>query len=103
MTTATAVTARFDYVLPVRVPLATPSEYSTLTLAYGAVPDGGTILARAFIFPENLLLNLNKRVFLLGGYDTSFTGTSGTTGISVLNGRLTVSQGALVVSGLVIR
>jgi uncharacterized protein YkwD len=100
MTSATSVNARFNYVLPVRVPLAAPPEYSSLTLAYGAVPDKGTILARAFIFTENLLLTLNKRVYLRGGYDTGFNGTIGT---SVLNGRLTISQGSLVVTGLVIR
>jgi hypothetical protein len=100
MTSATSVNARFDYVLPVRVPLAAPPEFSSLTLAYGAVPDGGTILARAFIFTENLLLTQNKRVDLRGGYDTGFDRTIGT---SVLSGRLTVSQGALVVTGLVIR
>lgn len=100
MTTATSVTARFDYVQPIRVPLATPTDYSSLTLAYGAVPDGGSIMARAFIFPENLVLNVNKRVFLRGGYNTGFSGTIGS---SVLNGRLTVSQGSLVVAGLVIR
>ena len=64
MTAATTVTARFDYVPPVRVPLATPPDYSSLTLAYGAVPDGQSMLARAFSFPENLFLTMNKRVYL---------------------------------------
>jgi hypothetical protein len=94
------VTARFDHVPPVLVPLATPPEYPSLALAYGAVPDGQSMLARAVSFPENLSLTMNKRVTFEGGYDTGFTGT---VGASVLDGCLTISQGSLVVSGLVIR
>lgn len=101
MTADTTVTAQFDYVQPVRVPLAAlVTDYSSLTLGYGAVPDGGSILARSFIFSEDLQLNENKRVILWGGYDTGFAST---TGVSVLNGRLTVVNGSLVVAGLVIK
>ena len=100
MTGAATVTARFDHVPPVLVPLATPPEYPSLALAYGAVPDGQSMLARAVSFPENLSLTMNKQVTLEGGYDTGFTGT---VGASVLDGCLTISRGSLVVSGLVIR
>jgi hypothetical protein len=100
MTSATSVNARFDYVLPVRVHLAAPPGFSSLTLAYDAVPDGGAIMARAFIFAEDLLLDVNKRVFLRGGYNTGF---SSSIGVSVLNGCLTVSKGTLVVAGVVVR
>ena len=100
LTSDSAVTSRFDYVQPLRVPLATPVDFSSLPLAYAAVPDGGSILARSFIFPGNLLLDKEKRLFLRGGDDTNFAGAPG---ISVLNGQLTLSRGSLVVSGIVIR
>jgi hypothetical protein len=100
MTATTEVTARFDYVQPVRVPLATPTDYSSLTFGYGAVHDGGTIMARTFTFSENLLLDQNKRFILRGGYNTGFVNTIG---VSVLNGRLTVSRGSLTAENLTIR
>ncbi len=100
LSSATAVISRFDYVQPLRVPLATSVEFSSLPLAYGAVPDGGSILARTFTFPGNLLLDKDKLLFLRGGYDTSFAHASG---ISVLNGQLTLSRGSLVASGIIIR
>ena len=100
MTTTTAVTSRFDYVQPLRVPLANPSEYSSLTTAYGAVPDGGSILARVYTFTEDLVLDRNKMLYLTGGYDTRFSSSSG---LSEVIGRLTITRGTLVTSGIVIK
>jgi Divergent InlB B-repeat domain/Cysteine-rich secretory protein family len=100
MATATGVTAWFDYVQPVRVPMAIPAEFPSLLLAYGAATDGGSILARSFTFTENLLLDQNKRVFLMGGYNNKFVAVSG---VSVIAGHLAISSGSLVVSGITIK
>jgi len=77
--------------------LTTP--YGTLNHAYAATQPGDLIKALGRAFTEDLTLDRNLSVSLLGGYVAGFGSRSGST---TLNGRLTISSGSLVVDQLIV-
>jgi hypothetical protein len=102
LTTPLYLIASFTSVKPARVTVkAVVSEYGSLTDAYKAVPDGGTIQALEHLFTENLGLTLGKKVTIKGGYNLTYTsqGSSHTT----IKGILTVGTGSLTVDRLAIQ
>jgi len=87
----------FAAMLPVRVAGSPPAYYLTLSEAYSHTGTGGTIEAREFLFDEDVTLDRPIPVILQGGYDSSFSEKSGLTAIQ---GRLTVLSGSLTVEGV---
>jgi len=78
----------------------TITQYCTLQEAVNIATSGSSILARADILQENLVMNrTNTTLTLKGGY-TDFTLAS--TGITTLSGSLTVQQGSLIVEKLAV-
>ena len=80
---------------PVRIAGTTPVYYSTLQAAYDAAIDGDTIQSQDAIFVEDFNLNLNKSVTLEGGYDCDYAVI---TGVTIVNGTMTVSDGSATVA-----
>jgi hypothetical protein len=79
------------------------ADYASLQTAYdnAATVDGATIKAREHTFLEpNLLLNINKTVTIDGGWNSDY---SLQTGITTIDGTLTVRQGTLKVRGVVVK
>ena len=74
--------------------------FPTLTAAYSAAQNGSSIQAMVFSFTEDLNLNQDITVTLIGGYDKSFSTDSGD---SMLTGSLTISQGVVTIKNLVIQ
>jgi hypothetical protein len=70
--------------------------------SYAAVPDGAaaTALVRAEDFSEDLNLTKDVTFTLNGGFDVAFAANSD---MSVLNGTMMVSRGALVANNLIIK
>lgn len=99
MTTAKSVTATFTKAPKAKIG-ATPFE--SLNLAYvGAAASGSTILALDTELIENLNMNSNKLITLIGGYKADYSGKSGLP--TVLKGVLTIGTGSLTVEGLVVK
>ena len=96
---------RTDYITvdacpePVRISGATPVYYSTLQAAYDAAVDGDVIQSRAIVFTANLNINLDKSVTLQGGYDCNYATV---TGVTTINGTMTVSDGTVTVENFVV-
>lgn len=92
-----SVTATFTVASMVKV---NGISYANPQDAYNAAATGDVIQARGVDFPGNLTLNRNISVFLKGGYDGAFTANSG---LSVLQGILTIGTGAFTVENLAIK
>ena len=94
---------RTDYITaclsPVRRGGATPLYYSSIQAAYDAAVDGDTIESRAVAFTEDLAIDLDKSVILSGGYDCDY---SNATGVTTINGTMTISGGSVLIEGLVV-
>lgn len=91
-----AVTATFSGAWKARLGI---TDYDTVTAAQSAAPPGGTILARATEFTENL--NIGTALSLKGGYNADYS--SNTDAFSTLTGSLTIGSGCLTVENLIIR
>lgn len=98
MSVNTTVYALFDYVEPAK--RQGGNFYSTLSGAFIEAKNGDTILARTFVFKEDLVLGQDITIMLEGGYDTSFMNNSD---MSTLEGTLKVSRGTLKVKNLAIK
>lgn len=76
------------------------SDYSTLQSAYTQSADNSIIMALARNYTENLTVNRPITVTLAGGYtDMTYTTRAG---FSILQGELVITDGTLIVDGLVI-
>jgi hypothetical protein len=99
-----AVVAKFYYVMPFRYFLTANGIYgffNDIQTAFGNVTsDGDVIQVRGGVHPGALTANNGLRVIIRGGYDTAF-GTR--TEESVINGKVTVQSGMLVMDGVRIR
>ena len=69
--------------------------YSTLQAAYDAAADGDTIQSQDAVFVEDFTLNLLKTVTLEGGYDCDYAVI---TGVTIVNGIMTVSDGSATIA-----
>jgi PKD repeat protein len=95
---------RTDYVAacfsPVRIAGASPEYYSTLQEAYNAAQDGNTIQSRDMTFSEDLLLNRNITITIIGGYDCGYDINSGSSRIS---GSMTINNGAVNIENFILQ
>ncbi len=73
--------------------------YSTLLDAYNTALNGEIIRSQAVVFTEDLNINLNKSITLLGGYDCSYTSITGMTSIK---GQMTISSGEVTVKDFIL-
>lgn len=77
---------------PVRIIGSTITYYSSLQDAYDAANDGSTIESHDVIFQNDLLLDLNKRITMRGGYNCDYSTVRGTT---TLIGNATINDGTV--------
>jgi uncharacterized repeat protein (TIGR01451 family) len=88
------------FTIPKAVKMGT-GFYSTIRGAYDAVTvSGSKIQAVTQEFAETLNLDLGKTVTFEGGYDTLFSGSSG---VTILHGSLTISSGAVTITNFAIK
>ncbi len=101
ITGASTATATFNIIPNVRIPLATPVYFATLQAALDAATGSVPIQAVGMEFAENLLLNRDGFVLVLkGGYDSAFSPTSG---LTYLDGILTIGKGSLTLENFAIK
>ena len=95
------LTATFNY-KPVRViaPPSVPAYFNTLAAAYAAAPNGATIQTQVSTFLEALTLNRPITLTLDGGKDIGYMTT---VSVTTVQGSLTVSQGQVIISDVVIK
>jgi hypothetical protein len=75
--------------------------FTSLQKAYDAAGDGATLKAQAQVPAEKFVAgSRGKKVYILGGYEPTFTTQTGYTAIL---GKLAISQGSVVVNRVVIR
>lgn len=99
MTANIEVSALFTLKPPVMLQSLVPVYYQTITSVYAAALDGAVIELQAVSFPEDLLLNRDISITLLGGYDPSYSAVSGTYTIR----SLTISSGSASIAGITIQ
>jgi M6 family metalloprotease-like protein len=93
------VISTFTHVPPVR--LVGGGNYDSFQTAYIAAAASCTILAKAVEMAGDFTANLGKTVLLEGGYDSVYSSNSG--GYTVINGKLTIQSGCLMIENLAIR
>jgi hypothetical protein len=93
--------ARFE-MLPI-VRSAGPAFHPSITSAYAQLPEGAlsTIQVQAGQLSENLQLDRNVPITVIGGYNHDFSNRSGE--YTVLLGAITINQGALRVDRVILR
>ena len=79
---------------PVRIFDTPPAYYSTLQAAYDAVLSGYTIQSKASVLNEDAIIDLNKTVKIIAGYNCAY---SAITGQTTLNGNVSISEGKLII------
>jgi hypothetical protein len=92
------VTSTFTY-FPIRI-YGSPVDYTSLQSAHNAAITNDVIQAQAAILVENPILDKPTAVTIKGGYDTDFNVVSG---ITTLQGTLTLKNGTVTVDGLMVR
>jgi subtilase family serine protease len=101
MTAARNVTATFNFAPSPHIRLLGSSQqFATLQQAYDAAPDGAVIQLEGVTFIEDLLPDASKFMTIKGGYDSAFTGQ---TGMSTLQGVLSLGRGSFAVDHLIVR
>jgi hypothetical protein len=73
--------------------------YDWIQDAYNAAADGDIIQAQAIVSTETLTFASDFSVFLKGGYDSAFAVN---TGMTILNGSLTISGGTVTMENFII-
>jgi M6 family metalloprotease-like protein len=93
-----------QYIYPggpaVRISGGTPVYYSSLQNAYNAPGSNKTIQIKSEVLSENITLDQNQTVSLIGGYDCGFTSASGTT---TAGGNLTISDGTITIENFIVQ
>jgi hypothetical protein len=79
---------------------ANPTYFSSLQSAYNGASNGSTIGTQWITFGESPVFNRNISLDLIGGYDCYYVGNSS---YSTVTGRLTISNGTVTVSNLIIQ
>lgn len=90
----------FDAAHKVRADGGGVTYYTTIQAAYNAIPDASIIKLWSTEYAESLTCSRPVTVTLQGGYDEGYSTKSGK---AVLNGTLTVTNGTVVVDGIIIR
>lgn len=104
MTADRSVTATFNFVEPVRLFYQSSShDYGTLAEAYGAIADNGsaTLYCRLYDLAGGFTLDRQVTLLLKGGYDVTFADNS--SGMTTIQGALTVGKGVLTAERLIVR
>lgn len=98
----TTITALFNLTPPVRVAGNPDTYYQTLGEAYASAVSENTLImeTQATTFTGGLNLNNSVNLFLMGGYDSNFS--TSPTGMSILQGVLTVGRGSLLIDRFVV-
>lgn len=93
--------ATFSIMPPLMIEGVSPAYYTVLQDAFNTTPNSPTktIRSRDIAFYETVTVNSPVTVFLQGGYDALF---STQTGYSVLNGKLSIQSGSVVVDRIVL-
>jgi hypothetical protein len=73
--------------------------YATLQKAYDTATNNALLMARSGTLSEDVLLDDDKSIRIYGGYNSDF---SSPTGVTEIDGSLTIARGALTVEDLVI-
>jgi len=97
MNSPTSITATFTAQPFVKLP---GGNYASMMEAYIAATDGQTMQLRDQIFTENLDFNRAIQVKLDGGWNTDFTAVTGNT---TINGTVTVTDGGITISNVIIQ
>jgi hypothetical protein len=84
--------------LPVEIS-DTGNFYSSLTEAYAVADSGNTILMRTATLSDAIVMTRELAVIIKGGYDCSFSTSSGYTSIS----GLTVNKGSVTIANVIIK
>ncbi len=93
-----SVTSVFNY-FPVRI-YGSPVMYISLQSAYDAATSDDVLQAQAAVLVESPILDKPAAVTIKGGYDNEFNAV---TGITTLQGTLTLKKGTVTIDGLMIR
>jgi hypothetical protein len=99
MNGASGVSATFALVPRVRIPGPTPVDFASLQDAYDNSSASDTLATNVYTFNEDLHLNRNVAVTLTGGMSDDF---SDIVGYTTLLGSLTIEQGMVSISNLII-
>ncbi len=103
MVADTTATAQFDRDTQHEVLIGTGGSgtyYSTIQAAYNAAAPGETIKLWGTLYAENVTCGINKTITFQGGYNSGYTAI---TGMTTLQGVLTIGNGMIIADGLAIR
>lgn len=95
----TVVNALFAKINKIKLS-GTLALHASLQDAYTAANDGETFLLQVFSFTENLYFNFSKNIILRGGYDSNYNSSAG---VTTIQGSLTIEQGSVDISDVVIQ
>jgi len=84
---------------PVRIAGTNPVYFSSLQNAYDASQDGDNIHIQDAVFSEDIYIDRDITISLHGGFDCTYYNNSG---ITTLEGSMTISNGTVTIEGLVI-
>lgn len=79
---------------PVRINASPLVYYTSLMVAYDQSMSGDSIQSQSLVFNEDLYIDENKSVTLVGGYDHDYTNIDGKT---ILNGSMIINNGIVVI------
>jgi len=79
---------------PIRIGGSMPVYYSSLQAAYDDANNGDVIQCNATILHEDLYIDLNKTVSIIGGYDIEYLNIGDKTR---LNGKIIISNGSVTI------
>ncbi|TNF52348.1 M6 family metalloprotease domain-containing protein, partial [bacterium] len=84
---------------PSRITGVTPAYYGSIQAAYDAAGGGNIIQGKDRVLIGDVTMNLNKVVTLEGGYNCSYSAVSG---VTTIQGDMTISNGTIVIGDFVI-
>jgi hypothetical protein len=95
MSTSKSCNAVFT-ITPIRI----PDQYTTIQAAYNALLANGSIQSQIRTYPEQVKFNRPITAILSGGYIPNWTAA---TGMTTIQGSLTIEKGTAIVSNLIIK
>ncbi len=84
---------------PVRIAGVSPVYYSSIQDAYSASQDNDIIQMQDAVFPGNIYIDRDISIILQGGFDCSYNNN---TGITTLDGSMTISSGTVMIENIVL-
>ncbi|MBI5663870.1 MAG: hypothetical protein HZC49_02085 [Nitrospirae bacterium] len=74
--------------------------YLTLQDAYNAAGNGDTVQGQGVTFTGDFNADLNKTVTIEGGYNCGY---SAVTGVTAINGTMTISNGSILIYDMLVQ